>query len=342
MSLSNYGVLKGRPIDRRLGNGSRPHYQVHVVDEDTDYRIAINVKSKLSPSELLFIVDESLQHPITEGLEDLPHGFTDILRQPGGQAFDYIRGNLFDPGKMVPLPHDVPGPDNDLNEKIDHLIRRALGDSSALVYAFGERWGPENSKDRYFGFRPGNGIHNIHMNQGNTPQFAKDNGVWQDGALLIHFPDVAQWIGVFLAFQSQCWHTDDRTGDAISPCDIWPGPEDPVPATDPTGSAMRIVAALINPPDADRGHETVTLLNVSAAQVDLSGWNLADRNKKREPLSDIIIQPGDTVRIRLTGRHAQLSNKGGIISLLDPSGIKVHGVSYTEAQVQRQGWSLQF
>ena len=38
MSLSNYGVLKGRPIDRRLGSGSRPHYQVHIVDDDTDYR----------------------------------------------------------------------------------------------------------------------------------------------------------------------------------------------------------------------------------------------------------------------------------------------------------------
>ena len=276
MPLSNYGVLKGRPIGRQLGSGSRPHYQVHVVDEDTDYRIAINVKSQTSPSELLFLVDENLQHPISAGLEDVPLGFTEIPRQPGGQALDYIRGNLFDPARMVPLPHEVPGLDNDLNEKIDRLIQRAMGDENALAYAFGERWGPENKKDGYFGFKPGNGIHNIHMNQGNAAPFAGDNGVWQDGALLIRFPDADQWVGVFLAFQSQSWHTDDQTGDAIS-SDVWPTPDDPVPATDTTGPIVRIVAALVNPTDHDPGHETVTLLNIGADRVDLSGWSFSVR-----------------------------------------------------------------
>ncbi len=50
MPLKTYGVLKGRPISKRLGSGSSPHYQIHVVDNTTDYRIAINVKSSLSPS----------------------------------------------------------------------------------------------------------------------------------------------------------------------------------------------------------------------------------------------------------------------------------------------------
>jgi uncharacterized protein YukJ len=39
-------------------------------------------------------------------------------------AWDYIRGNLFSPEKMVPLPLDVPGPDNDLNEKINFYVQR--------------------------------------------------------------------------------------------------------------------------------------------------------------------------------------------------------------------------
>ena len=46
MAFKNYGVLKGRPIARRLGFGSSPHYQVHLVDGDADYRIAVDVKSK--------------------------------------------------------------------------------------------------------------------------------------------------------------------------------------------------------------------------------------------------------------------------------------------------------
>jgi uncharacterized protein YukJ len=46
MALKNYGILNGRPIDRRLGFGSSPHYQVHLIDDDDDFRIAVNVNSK--------------------------------------------------------------------------------------------------------------------------------------------------------------------------------------------------------------------------------------------------------------------------------------------------------
>ena len=42
MSLKAYGVLKGRAITRRLGSGSSPHYQIHIVDEvGINYRIAM-------------------------------------------------------------------------------------------------------------------------------------------------------------------------------------------------------------------------------------------------------------------------------------------------------------
>jgi len=37
-----------------------------------------------------------------------------------------------------------------------------------------------------------------------------------------------------------------------------------------------------------------------------------------------------------------LSNEGGLITLLDASGLKVHGVSYTKAQALRQGWTVVF
>ena len=40
---------------------------------------------------------------------------------------------------MIPLPFDVPGADNDLNEKIDKYVQRAMSDESAHIYAFGER-----------------------------------------------------------------------------------------------------------------------------------------------------------------------------------------------------------
>lgn len=55
MPLKNYGVLVRRAIDRRLATTSNPHYQVHLIDNDLDYRIAINVRSKTAPSEVAFL-----------------------------------------------------------------------------------------------------------------------------------------------------------------------------------------------------------------------------------------------------------------------------------------------
>lgn len=337
MALRKYGVLKGRPINKRIGVGSSPHYQIHIIDDTTDYRIAVNVKSKLSPSELLFMVDDRFEHPLTQDLPDFKNGFTSIDSKPGGVALDYIRGNLFSPVSMVPLAHDIPGPDNDLNEKINRFVERAINDSDAMIYAFGERWGSVDSKkDKYFGFKPGNGIHDIHMNQGNTGNFVKDNGVWQDGGLLFHFPEQDQWVGIFLAFQSQSWHTDDITGHKITGI---PVPEEP--ETVPDGM-VRIVAAKVNPTGVDVGKETVVLINTTPDAINLNNWSIADKNKKKEKLAGTVLGPGETTTVTLTGRGAQLSNKGGIITLLDNQGIKIDGVFYTREQAGKQGWTLVF
>ncbi len=333
MPINKYGVLKGRPIANLDGIGSNPHYQVHLIDETVDYRIAVNVKSKLAPSELLFTVVEHFDHPITAELPNLDLGFTTIDSVPNGLALDFIRGNLFRPESMQPLAHDVVGSDNDLNEKLDLYINRAQRDEAAIVYAFGERWGPENHRrDKYFGFLPGNGIHDIHMNQGNSEQFKKDDGVWQDGGLLIHFPSMNQWVAIFLAFQSQTWHTDDNTGHAI----------DSLPPAVEQGPHIRIVAALVNPPGGDVGHEKVGLLNVSPKPVDIDGWMIADRNKRQELIPNQMLSPGEFSYIPLSGQGAQLSNKGGIITLLDPQGLKIHGVSYTKQQAKKAEWTIIF
>jgi hypothetical protein len=223
----------------------------------------------------------------------------------------------------------MPGPGNDLKELIDLYIQRAIQAEDGLLYVFGEPWGPEPSTpDKYFGFRPGSGIHDIHMNQGSVGRFQASNGVWQDGALLIHFPSRNQWVGIFLAFQSQCFHTDDRTGDAIKGV--------------PVEAAVRILAALVNPMGADPGKESVTLINVSPEVVALNGWALADKQKRKSRLQDIRLNAGSVVTVPLSGADAQLSNEGGIITLLDARGIKIHGVSYTKEQAQKQGWTIVF
>ena len=350
MPLKNYGVLKGRVIDRRPGTGSNPHYQLHLIDDDTDYRIAVNVMSKLAPSELEYLIDSQFRHPVVSGLEELQPGWHELERRPGHLALDFIRGNLFDPRRMTPLAFNIPGPDNDLNEKLDHYIQRALSDEDSFCYAFGERWGPEvGKKDKIFGFAPGNGVHDIHMNQGNDASFKKDDGVHQDGALILRFPAQQQWVGIFLKFQSQTWHTDDRTGHRLSVPVSGPPSDTTTPTTpfQPGGmptpeapdGAVRIVGALVN---AIRSPEveTVTLLNTTAQTIDLSGWMLLDRDKHAMALSGII-PAGETLRITLIP-PAVLPNKGGLITILNEDGLRVDGVSYTKAQASAPGYTIKF
>ena len=328
MPLKQYGVLKGRAIGaKREEDESTPHYQVHIQAGSTHYRIAVNVKSQMNPSELLFLVDDDFHHPITATLPELSEEFTRLQSKAGGQAVDFIRGNLFNRLDMRLLPPNLPGPNNDLSDQIEHYVSRAIQEEDARVYAFGERWGPEDKiPDKVFHFKPGNGIHDIHMNQGNASPHLGDDGVWQDGALLFHFPSSRQWVAVFLAFQSQAWHTDDITGHASS--DV------------PQDNIIRIVGALVNPVGPSPEQETVTLLNASPSQVDLAGWQIADRLKKKFALSGTI-DPGATVMVKLS-QEVQLGNKGGIITLLNNQGLKVDGVSYTAQQAQKEGWTIVF
>ena len=346
MPLKSYGVLKGKAIEIRLGAGQSPHYQVRIVDDTTDYRIAINVKSQLPPSEVEYLIVEHFQHPITAILEPLPRGFTRLERKPSSGALDFIRGNLFERSQMRPLPFSVPGFDNDLNEKLDRVIQRAVSDENSLLYAFGERWGPEAGvKDKYFGFLPGNGVHDIHMNQGNSAQFVGDDGVFQDGGLMVHFPDQHEWIAIFLKFQSQAWHTDDVTGRRIGTPQP-PAPQPPIgppqpqlPTTDDPEGLVRIIAALVNATQSPEV-EVVTLLNTAPHGIDLNGWAILDTQKMRLPLSEVLAA-GATRQVQVRQPLA-LSNKGGVITLVDDKGLKVHGVSYTKDQARNPGWTLVF
>jgi len=166
-----------------------------------------------------------------------------------------------------------------------------------------------------------------------------DDGVWQDGALLLHFPGQAQWVGIFLAFQSQAWHTDDVTGHTVGSIPE-PGPA-PQPGNGEPDHIFRIVGALVNPIGPAPEPETVTLLNTGPRPVDLTGWALLDRLKNRMPLPAETIPAGQTVRIEVQP-PAQLGNSGGLITVVDGEGLKVDGVSYTRTQAQREGWTVTF
>ncbi|RAK80144.1 YukJ family protein [Aspergillus fijiensis CBS 313.89] len=203
MPVPHYGVWVCKPtryVAQRHGVRT-PHIELYFKDDDSgrERKAAINVKSSGEDSRLVFWSSDDFAHPITIQLAQLDQGFHSIP-DPRGRArdlvgLDYLRlRNLLNLGSGRVLPHDIPGRDNDILDVVRPILDRAIR-SSAKVFIFGSSFG--------------SGIHDVHMNQGSLPRY--DNGVYQDGGLLIQFAD-GHWEAVFLAFASQRIPTDDVDG----------------------------------------------------------------------------------------------------------------------------------
>jgi len=347
MSLENYGILKGKLKDWKKGKGRNAHFQILVDDGKNEHRVAVNVNSRVAPSELLYFVDDNFIYPIIENLPQLEMGYRKVARSSRNLRLDYVRGGLFDTSKMVPLECDIPGPSNDLNELIQKYVEKAADMDGGMLYAFGERWGPETFlPDSFFGFRPGSGIHDIHMNQGNSEKWQDDDAPYQDGGLLIHLPEENRWIAIFLAFQSQCFNTDDTTGHCLPDAPVQKVPETSSQTCDveepesiEVGSVV-IVGALVNPDGVDSGKESVTLFNASPSPVAIDGWSIQDGSGRRSMLRGEI-REGAGTRILFSGKGVKLSNSGGTISLFDDQDNLMHEVKYGSREV-RAGWTIVF
>ena len=95
MALKNYGVLKGKVVGaQRETDPNSPHYQVHMTAGGKDYRIAVNVKSQVAPSDLLFLVDETFQHPILSKIGDFNEDFHPLSSKPDQYATGLSRLRL--------------------------------------------------------------------------------------------------------------------------------------------------------------------------------------------------------------------------------------------------------
>ena len=141
---------------------------------------------------------------------------------------------------------------------------------------------------------------------------------------------------------------DTRIRLAYTPEDVVIVPDDyiiqqpvlPVPPPVRVGRGdIRIVAALVNPLATERGHETVTLLNATPGDIDLTGWVLADASG-RQNLSGLLAK-GEAIRIKL-GNSVQLSNTRDTITVLDPQKNIIDQVSYQARELPAEGYSKVF
>jgi len=226
----NYGVLRGKVINSIPYKSGSDHFQIEI-QADKPYRIAVDVYSQFAGGGIatpslsgralqtdrlvMYYKDEDFSHPLTTTFLSLPIGFTPRKSLPAALNLDYIRTQpaLFplDQLKIIaPVSQGQPG--ENLNGDIGPWINKATNNAQAEVFAFGSGWddsAPGGTPDSraYFHPDPKVGVHDIHMNQGDSGSEAQFNGTGQDGALFIFFKDTAQWIAMFFKFQNQSLHT---------------------------------------------------------------------------------------------------------------------------------------
>ncbi len=230
MPIPNYSVLKGKPTAGKVVKGKGTHYQITVQANGGPFTVAVNIEST-DGSEVLYEIDHMFTPPDSDALGALATGITPLSSAPGGLALDFVREQvnghpLVTKAELTLLPvmSGVAGatkakaPPLDsrtlraqaLSNAITTLIGKAISDGNTTIYAFGSAYADAGRVD---------GIHNIHMNQGNPNpgSFAADNGIWQDGAMFLQMPTLnasPTWVAVFIAFQTESWNTNDQ-GDPV-------------------------------------------------------------------------------------------------------------------------------
>ena len=205
-----YGYVKAKVVSApTLKATRRPHetqYHLHfslMVDGDR-WDVAVNVGTNDADDQLKYKLVFDFQHPIVQSLKAADAGSHDLTGQSALPALDFMRSDL--------LKSTGAWRDSDIMDGSDRP------DPTASVKRLVERARSENLDVYLFGrfYTEGDGIHDIHMNQGSTGGFIHrpgndsndHNDVWQDGALLVD-PGQDQWIAFFSAFDQQHVPTDD-------------------------------------------------------------------------------------------------------------------------------------
>ncbi|OQE25391.1 hypothetical protein PENSTE_c006G00169 [Penicillium steckii] len=283
-------------------------------------RAAINIKSGDSEEKrLAYWVNRSFsEHPMVNNLANLDFGFHSLKNSDSNDRLDFIRNNLFSTKSGRILPHDIPGPNNDLIDVLEPEVDNAI-EEDAEVYIFGDKFS-----------RGGNGIHNVHMNQGNVEEYEKDDGVFQDGGLLIHYPKSDDWIGVFLGFGSQSVHTDNDNGHATSD-ETWADYLSPESQRDDLiENSVSIDEASWDAKQQDpsrRRKSSVKLSNLTDHKIPLSSWKVKNSAGKTQDLPrEANLDAKSTSSFDLP--DMDFSKIGDTVTLLNEKGLKVDGVSY--------------
>ena len=351
MGHINYVCLRGKVHAFAPAPGINPHLWVIVEEGGRLWFATINIRSdKGAPGDptdksyLYYLIDSDFRHPIVPSILARPQGLSQVERSYAGGALDFQRGNLFDPRALRVLPMEGEGGDN-LVRRLSAILQVAK-DQGSDVFFYGNGFAKDNphQTDAAFGYTPDTpfGVDNIHMAQGDPQainQHIRENGIWHDGAFFAFDQHGGRMTGVFLAFQTQAWHTNDNgdllygaTGSEAPLYDFTDGIGDPLPL--PVRAAE--LTSLHRAPD---GTGALVIANMTNAPIDLAGWSVLADAATPIALPAGPLLPGQPLSAPVAA--GVLKDAGGVLTLLNPSNLRVDGVAYLGGDAAA-GWSSSF
>ena len=235
MSLDKYGVLVGTKTnyfrDAPDNFGKFYHGNIEVLANGVKYRCAIDVDSQKTRVQWRIINFDANELNLISQLGD---GWHKLPSNEISGAIDYLRWKLMWVTIRIPFlllrKWKIRVPPRLFPFKIKPFTRTEIKMNSLFrIIVLNQEffWKAGNNIDAIeqlesvinqgekvfiFGqfFNTGNGVHDIHQNQGDplTSQWSASNGIWQDGATIIKKTD-GSFVGFFNKFETQSFNTND-------------------------------------------------------------------------------------------------------------------------------------
>ncbi|HKB60931.1 MAG TPA: DUF2278 family protein [Gallionellaceae bacterium] len=208
--LAAYGVLIGDFVSSGEHQGQWLHAILNLNVNGVPYECAVDVNEPTLGFQ--YRIFDKMNASLFQIISSLPDGYHPLDRSAHSGAMDYARNPILTTklGCLALLITVLNGifktKDQEWiavtgTEAGDALINMVQG--SKKVYVFGAP------------YADGNGMHDVHCNQGDPldSQWAKDNGIWQDGCVFVQKQDgtYSAYLGMFL---NQTLHTDDNGNPA--------------------------------------------------------------------------------------------------------------------------------
>ena len=194
--MEKYVMFRGKVIDKWYDFDKRSHYHIVAMDsEGKRFDLAVNIGSiyekmnEIVSSNLKVYYDESYNYRkgIVRKMLLQKNGITECHKD---LYLDYIRMKLFPHEKMVQMKgFDVTS--IYLTGIIEKNVVQAMNNDDYEVIAFGRL------------YANGKGLHDIHMNQGSTDKFRKNDASYSDGGLFFRNRRDNKITAVFIAFITQ-------------------------------------------------------------------------------------------------------------------------------------------